>query len=196
LSPESDKDAVEYWQRIDEVARDIGELLVQMKAHETPASELKLPVAGETRLSPVEETYDIFLSYRRQDGAAEARLIRAELREHSLRAFLDVDDLGVGYFDEALLKRIAHIPNFIAVLTPNCLDRCVDERDWLRQEIAHALKTNRRVVPIMLPGFQFPEATSLPPEIRGLSAHQSIYYSHEYFNAMISKLVRYLRQDR
>jgi serine/threonine-protein kinase len=142
------------------------------------------------------DEYDVFISYRRQNGATEARVIRAELRQQNLRVFLDVDDLGAGHFDQALLGRIAVTPNFIVVLSPNCLDRCADERDWLRQEIAKAIQTNRKIVPVMLPGFQFPEPQTLPEELRPISAHQSVPYSHEYFDAMIAKIARYLRQSR
>jgi TIR domain-containing protein len=42
--------------------------------------------------------YDVFISYRRENGAAEARLIRAVLREKNVRVFLDVDDLKSGAF--------------------------------------------------------------------------------------------------
>jgi len=149
--------------------------------------------AGSERGS---DSYEVFISYRRRDGSSEARLIRAELlRQKEIRAFLDVDDLGAGHFDEALLKRIANIPNFIVVLSANCLERCSDEGDWLRQEIVQALVTNKKIIPVMLPGFQFPELQTLPDDLRTLSSHQSVYYSHDYFDAMIAKIFRYLRQN-
>jgi len=149
--------------------------------------------AGSERGS---DSYEVFISYRRRDGSSEARLICAELlRQKEIRAFLDVDDLGAGHFDEALLKRIANIPNFIVVLSANCLERCSDEGDWLRQEIVQALVTNKKIIPVMLPGFQFPELQTLPDDLRTLSSHQSVYYSHDYFDAMIAKIFRYLRQN-
>lgn len=145
-------------------------------------------------LSP-QNDYEVFISYRRQNGSSEARLIRAELmHQQNVKAFLDVDDLGAGHFDEALLKRIAEIPNFIVILSSSCLERCADERDWLRREIVQALATNRKIIPVLLPGFDFPDAEKLPGELRSLSSHQSVFYSHEYFDAMIAKIVRYFRQ--
>jgi serine/threonine-protein kinase len=138
--------------------------------------------------------YDVFISYRRQNGAAEARGISGELKERKFKSFLDVDDLGAGYFDQALLNCIAATPNFILVLSPHCLDRCADESDWLRREIVQALETNRNIVPVALPGFQFPEPEELPLELRPLSSHNSVLYSHEYFKAMVDKIERYLRR--
>ena len=65
--------------------------------------------------------YEVFVSYRREGGGAEARLIQAALEKRGLRSFLDVTDLNKGYFDESLLKRVAETPNFLVVLSPNSL---------------------------------------------------------------------------
>jgi uncharacterized membrane protein YeaQ/YmgE (transglycosylase-associated protein family) len=138
-------------------------------------------------------TYDVFISYRRQHGAETARLIRSALKDRNVRAFLDVDDLRAGHFDRELLTRIAETPNFIIVLTPHALDRCVNEQDWLRQEIVQAIKTDSNIVPIMMPGFQFPEPHVLPQDVRGLRTYQSIGYSHEFFDAMIDRSIQYLQ---
>jgi hypothetical protein len=139
------------------------------------------------------DRYDVFISYRRESGASEARAIRAELRQRNFRVFLDVDDLKSGHFDEALLARIAEAPNFIVILSPNSLDRCADKDDWLRREITQALRTGRNMVPIMLRGFEFSSRQNLPQELQELPTHHSVEYNHTYFNAMIEKIVGYLR---
>jgi hypothetical protein len=46
----------------------------------------------------IESAYDVFISYRRDKGGAEARLIRAALAERGLRVFLDVTDLSKRHF--------------------------------------------------------------------------------------------------
>src|ERR1700693_2284923 len=99
--------------------------------------------------------YDVFISYRRESGSAEARLIRGELQQRGLRGFLDVDDLRRGYFDEALLRCIAEAKNYIVILSPDSLDRCTDPDDWMRREITQAIKTERNIIPIFLPRFAF-----------------------------------------
>lgn len=139
--------------------------------------------------------FDVFISYRRESGASEARAIRAELQQRKLRVFLDVDDLRSGHFDEALLARIADAPNFIVILSPNCLDRCADEQDWLRQEVAQAIRTSRNIIPIMMRGFSFPERHTLPEELKALPTHNGLEYSHKYFNAMIADILSYLRTE-
>jgi len=131
--------------------------------------------------------YDIFISYRRADGAAEARLIAAALAQHGLRAFLDVTDLKRGHFDVTLLTKIGATPNFLVVLTPGALDRCHEETDWLRQEIIQAIKSGRNIIPLMMPGFRFP--ADLPPELRDLPRCQGVEYSHSFFDATVSKIL-------
>lgn len=114
------------------------------------------------------------------------------LKEHRLRTFLDVDELGAGHFDEALLETITNTPSFVVLLTPQALDPA-EEEDWLRQEISQAIKADRNVVPIMWPEFKFPEPQALPEDMRALRTYQGVGYSYEFFDAMINRLLKYLR---
>ena len=125
--------------------------------------------------------YDVFISYRRQSGSQTARLILAELKQRGLRAFLDVEDLGPGHFDQSLLESLGNAPNFLVILSPHCFDRCFDENDYVRQEIAHAFRTAKNILPLVMPGFVFPEAEALPADIRPIVTHQGVTYNHEYF---------------
>jgi hypothetical protein len=138
--------------------------------------------------------YDVFISYRREGGAPEARLIKTELERRRLKVFLDVSDLQRGHFDEVLLQRIAYAPNFLLVLSPGALDRCDAEDDWMRQEIRQALGTKRNIIPIVLPHFRFPAA--LPPDIAELPRHQAVEYSHTLFDATIGKIMIAINPQR
>jgi uncharacterized membrane protein YeaQ/YmgE (transglycosylase-associated protein family) len=150
---------------------------------------------GQPRTGKTSAEYDVFISYRRDRGVEAARLIANALKEHRLRTFLDVDELGAGHFDEALLETITNTPSFVVLLTPQALDRAEDaeEQDWLRQEISQAIKVDRNVVPIMWPEFRFPEPQTLPEDIRAVRTYQGVSYSYEFFDAMINRLLRYLR---
>jgi hypothetical protein len=138
------------------------------------------------------QSYDVFISYRREGGAETARLLRTELEDRGYRVFIDVENLQQGHYDEALLRNIEASRSFIVVLNPGALDRCVNEGDWLRVEIAHALKMRRKVVPVLMPGFKFPEPASMPEEMRELPRHQSVDYEHRYFDATLSTLCAYI----
>lgn len=139
------------------------------------------------------QQYDVFLSYRREGGAAEARLIRSALEQHGVRGFLDVTNLGSGHFDESLLKVISETPNFVVLLSPSALERCSDEKDWLRLEIKTAISAKRNIVPIILPGFAFPE--KLASEIAELARYQGVEYSHTFFDATIHRLLQLVGKE-
>ena len=136
--------------------------------------------------------YDVFISYRRSTGSQTARLIRSEIQNHGYRVFLDVDDLKPGHFDESLIKCITNTKNFVIILSTGSLDRCSNLDDWLRKEIVCAIKNKKNIIPLLMPGFYFPNPDELPQELRPLLVHHGINYSHEFFNAMIEKLVSYL----
>lgn len=136
--------------------------------------------------------HDVFISYRRKGGAELARLLFAELERKGYRVFLDVEGLGEGHFDERLLRVIEGSRNVVAVLSVGCLDRCALEDDWMRLELAHAIKTRRHIIPVMVPGFAFPAVSELPAELHDLPRHQSIPYDHVLFGATLAKLCEML----
>jgi hypothetical protein len=139
--------------------------------------------------------HDAFISYRRNEGGSIARLLKEALEKRGKSVFLDVDDLGSGHFNEALLKYIENAPNFIVVLTPGSLDRCRHPDDWLRREITHAIETGRNIIPVMIESFVFPPPDELADEIRPIVTHNAVPYSHAYFSAAIDKLVGYLKNE-
>ncbi|MGQ0701702.1 MAG: GAF domain-containing protein [Gemmatimonadales bacterium] len=131
--------------------------------------------------------FDAFFSYRREGGSPVVRSVQQALKDQ-FRIFVDVDKLGTGHFDTRLLDTIAQAASFVVFLSPGSLDRCQHAEDWLRKEIAQAIRTRRNIVPVMLPGFSFPPQETLPDEIRDVTRHDAVEYSHRYFNAMVEKI--------
>lgn len=138
----------------------------------------------------MERRYDVFISYRRDKGSEIARLVSLKLREVGYRVFLDVDGLGSGEWDKELSQRIEECPDFIAVVTEGYFDRCCNEDDVVRREIAHAIATNRNTVPLLIGVAGFPP--SLPPEISAIASRNGIRYLHEYSEQAIRKVGSFL----
>ena len=137
------------------------------------------------------QKYDVFISYRRDGGDVTAKHLRDALTERGYRVFLDVESLRNGPFNEALYEVIENTKDFLLILPPNGLDRCVNENDWVRLEIEHAKACNRNIVPVMLKGFSFPE--ELPESIdfvRFQSAPPSLEIN--FFDAFVDKLQTFL----
>ena len=75
----------------------------------------------------------IFVSYRREGGQELARLILDHLNFRGYDVFLDTESLGGGTFNTKLLQRIRESSDFVLILTPGALDRCVNKSDWVRK---------------------------------------------------------------
>lgn len=150
------------------------------------------PAKPPVGVAPQTSQHLAFISYRREQGSEVARIVQGEMGRRGVSCFLDVKDLKAEHFGNRLLKEIEMAPNFILVLSPNSLDRCSNQDDWLRREIAHALKHHKNIVPIMLNNFLFPPTEQLPEEIRGIERHNGVTYSHEYFEATFDKLQSFL----
>jgi hypothetical protein len=138
----------------------------------------------------------VFISYRRTSGAAEARVVETYLASHGFDVFLDVDGLTSGYFDAQLLEQITARKHFILICSPGVLDRCKGEGDWVRQEIVHAIKTRRNIVPVELTGFTWPPREALPRDIVELTGHNSFRYDHAHWKSIRDKLLRMLGRPR
>ena len=124
-------------------------------------------------MSASRKKYDIFISYRRQDGAQYARILQLELEKRGYSVFLDYEEIVDGVFSMEIQNAIKSAPTFIMVLTPKYLDRCMEDNSWVRREIMLALENGCHFVPVN-PDKQFkgvPDDT--PEEIRRIvKTHQ------------------------
>lgn len=140
------------------------------------------------------KSYDIFISYRRDGGAETAKLIRDSLTERGYRVFLDVESLRSGPFNAQLYQVIENAKDFLIVLPPNGLDRCISEDDWVRKEIEHAKKCDKNIIPVMLRGFTFPQ--ELPESIDFLRYQQGQAADMNYYEASLDGLEKLLKSKR
>lgn len=136
--------------------------------------------------------YDVFISYRRDGGYSMARLVYEHLIQMGLNPFWDFKELRSGPFNVELYQRIEECSNFLLVLPVNALDRCSAENDWLRMEIAHAIKDpTKNIIPLLMSGFQWP--AQLPEDIAKLPSYNGVFMSQDYFEASMDKIVGMLK---
>ena len=137
--------------------------------------------------------YDIFISYRRKGaGAGVAGELQSKLENLGYKVFLDVDKIGSGQFPEQIKQAISECKDFLLVLSPGTLDRCVDEEDWVRREIILAQEQNKNIVGVGLPGFVMPEEDALPEPLKSLATRQVFVWTHEYRAASFEKIAENL----
>lgn len=92
--------------------------------------------------------YDIFISYRRDNGEDKARILNQFLSTIGYRVFFDHESGLTGEFETEILAAVEIAPVFLMLLTPHCLDRCKDEGDWVRRELERATKFGKDIIPI------------------------------------------------
>lgn len=141
------------------------------------------------------EKCDIFISYRREGSERLPRLIRDTLLNRGYSVFYDITSISAGVFDEQILDSIRGCTDFLLILPPNGLDRCVNQEDWVRREVACAITEQKNIIPLWMKGFAgYPD--TLPEEISALRRLQRIPVPDDiFFDAMINILCGYLRSE-
>ena len=92
--------------------------------------------------------YDIFISYRSEDGAQYARILQMQLEKTGYRVFLDYDELKRDRFGDDIALAIKSAPIFLLVLTPLYLERCKEDGNWIKREIDLAIEDKKHFVPV------------------------------------------------
>jgi len=148
----------------------------------------------------------IFLSYRREDSAADTGRLSDWLSRElgsDTEIFMDVDDIPSGIdFAKYLRNKIQQSDAFLAVIGPNWLDardeegsrRLDDPNDFVRIEIGVALERDIPVIPILLNGTRMPRADQLPPELQKLPPRNAVDVRHRSFHADVAPMIGDLKK--
>ncbi len=130
----------------------------------------------------------VFISYRRVGGEDIARNIVEHFHRKypHIEFFYDIDSMRPGKFNEQILEEIKRCDCMLLLLPPKALDRCKNEGDWVRQEIACALQNNKTIIPMVIPGFEWP--AELPDDIKDVSNCQAMTYTNELYTANMRRL--------
>ena len=133
------------------------------------------------------EQKDIFISYRRKGAEDFAKHLQQTLEQKGYNVFLDVEDIQPGtQFNTRLYDVIDNCKDFILLLPQNGLDRCEDEKDWVRLEIERAKEKGKNIIPVRLRGFQTPK--NLPSSLEFINKAQALAPTTEFYDAFIDKL--------
>jgi TIR domain-containing protein len=145
----------------------------------------------------------VFISYRRQTAAGEARALfndlTARLGENAV--FMDVDSISLGRDFRGELQKILAACDLMLVLIDKDWAAAKDEKgrvrlentgDFVRMEIEAALKRDIVVTPILVKGAQMPAAEELPAEIRDLAYRNGFELSHNRWESDVREMIRRL----
>jgi hypothetical protein len=118
----------------------------------------------------------VFISYRRTDSDhAVGRLhdfLASKLSTGNI--FLDIDSIVPGEnFDEKIKATIRSCDTVLVIIGPNwnpndenlTTARLDNPDDWVRKEVAAALTSGKKVIPVLIDDTQMPKVNSLPGEL-------------------------------
>ena len=145
----------------------------------------------------------VFISYRREDTEGQARALFQDLVARLGRdsVFMDVDSIGLGRdFRAVLQERLATCDVMLALIGRDWVDgkdkagrrRLDNPGDFVRIEIAAALKRNIPVTPLLLHGAQMPTAEQLPEDLSDLPYRNGFELSHNRWDSDVQELFKRL----
>jgi hypothetical protein len=145
---------------------------------------------------------NIFISYRRDDTSGHAGRLYDRLRERFPgRVVMDVASIELGAdFVEEIERQLGSCLVFIelighewATITDRDGRRRLDEPgDFVRLEVAIALRRAITVIPILVEGAIMPDGSSLPDDIAPLVRHEALAIVESDFDNNVERLIRRL----
>ena len=145
----------------------------------------------------------VFVSYRRGDTEGQARALFNELADLIGRdsVFMDVDSIALGRdFRQILQERLGSCDLMLALIGPDWLDikdasgkrRLENPADFVRQEIAAALRRNIPVTPVLVQGAQMPAPEQLPDDLKDLAYRNAFELSHTRWESDVAEMIKRL----
>ena len=145
----------------------------------------------------------IFINYRRDDspGVAGRLFDYLALKYPRSGIFMDVDAMKPGMdFTEQLDSQVSQCRVVLAVIGPRWIDakdkaghrRLDSDRDYVRIELALALKRAIPVIPILVDGAAMPQEESLSDDLKPLARRHALELRHTRFNSDANAIVRAL----
>jgi hypothetical protein len=146
----------------------------------------------------------IFLSYRRDDASGHAGRLADRLRARFGKDAVFMDVLGSiepGVpFPEAIERAVGSSDVLLTVIGRQWVKdssgrrRLDDTGDFVRFEVAGALKRKIRVIPVLVDRAAMPRAEDLPEDVRSLASHQAVELSESRWDFDVSQLISTLEK--
>ena len=142
----------------------------------------------------------VFISYRREDSAASTGRLSECLGAHfgAGNIFRDLDDIIPGeQFAAVIDSHIVRCDALVAVIgrqwvvatTPTGRRRLDEAGDFVKLEIATALRLGKLVIPAMIDGAKVPAHSELPPDIAPLVQRNAAEISESRFAFDVQRLI-------
>lgn len=147
----------------------------------------------------------IFVSYRRNDSQGEAGRLFDDLISHfgEQKVFMDVAGIEAGRdFRKAIEESVANCGVVLVIMGPTWLTvkneagtrRLDDPGDFVREEVASALRRDIPVIPVLVRGAQMPHVEELPESLKELAFRNCVELTHARWRSDVQLLIEPLRR--
>jgi hypothetical protein len=156
------------------------------------------PIQAASRVPSHSER--VFINYRRDESAGYAGRIADSFEKYfgEDKVFRDIDSLEPGLdFSVAIERTLESSEVLVAVIGKNWLTatdaagqrRLENPDDFVRVEIATALKRNMRVIPVLVQGASMPSADELPEDLAPLTRRNAFELHDSSWGDDIRRLI-------
>jgi hypothetical protein len=161
------------------------------------------PLQAASRVPSHSES--VFISYRRDESAGYAGRIADSFEEYfgEGKVFRDIDSLEPGLdFSEAIERALESSEVLLAVIGKHWLTatdaagqrRLENPHDFVRVEIATALKRNIRVIPVLVQGASMPGTDELPEDLAPLTRRNAFELHDSSWGDDVGRLISALER--
>jgi TPR repeat protein len=187
----------------------------RIRAHVFDLQKMRMVDCGEAALersqtsrksaddSGVIHMAGVFVSYRREDAAGEARALFNDLsgRLGGDSVFMDVDNITLGRdFRQAIQERLATCDLLLVIVGKGWVNaknssgrrRLEDPADFVRLEISAAMRRNIPVAPVLVQGAQMPNVDELPEDLKDFAYRNGFELSHSRWGSDVQEMFRRL----
>jgi TIR domain len=149
---------------------------------------------------------NIFINYRKEDSRWNTEALYNELLKYFAREslFKDFNTIELGEdFVVSIKKALDQCDVLLIVIGKSWLDikdqrgarRLNDDKDFVRIEIATALKRNIRIIPLLFDNVEMPQPELLPEDMQQLSSRQFLSISDTKFTSDVQKLAESIQKS-
>lgn len=146
----------------------------------------------------------IFVNYRRNDSEGEAGRLFDDLTSHFSHqsVFMDVAAIEPGRdFRKAIDQSVATCSVLLALIGRDWVEsadalghrRLDDANDFVRIELASALRRDIPVVPVLVRGAKMPHVEQLPDDLKELAYRNAVELTHARWKSDVTVLIQALR---
>src|SRR5437588_3674691 len=153
---------------------------------------------------PATQFSGIFVCYRRDDSSGHAGRLFDKLSDQfgRDRIFMDIDTIELGEdFVTVIENAVGSCEILIAIIGRHWLSGSGESPGWLdnpndfvRVEIATALKRDIRVIPVLVQRATMPKPEDLPADLKKLSRRNAVELSDAYWRRDVEQFINFLRK--